>query len=90
MVDGNQKCPYCNCGLMAGSSPSPCSVAAVETWEMFVRNSVNEIAKLVVINQQQDEPTTCERCILNLCHGILEKQKPQNSVSTTANRILNP
>src|SRR5436305_14456581 len=26
MVDGNQKCPYCNCGLMAGSSPAPCSV----------------------------------------------------------------
>lgn len=72
-------CPYCDCELVAGSSPARCSVATVESWELFARNSVNEIAKLVVSNQQQDEPTTCERCILNLCHGILEKQKPQNA-----------
>lgn len=26
-VDGNQKCPYCNCGLMAGSAPAHGSVA---------------------------------------------------------------
>ncbi len=46
--------------------------------ELFVRNSVNEITKLVSSNQQQIEPTTCERCILNLCHGILSTNPDTN------------
>jgi len=58
------------------------SMAAVIEQMKLIRDArnaahtaIHEIARLVVANQVGDAPTVAERCILNLCHGVLQPEQ---------------